>query len=89
MYVDKKQAKAVLYTYDIYPRYQEKLFPVKLHGLHPAKMYKVEEINLMPGRKSDLKVQGRVFSGDYLMKVGLNAFTPGQAKSRMIEITEQ
>ena len=52
-------------------------------------LYKVEEINLMPGRKSDLKVQGRVFSGDYLMKVGLNAFTPGQAKSRMIEITKQ
>lgn len=89
MYVDKEQTKAVLYAYDIYPRYQEKLLPVKLQGLCPEKMYKVEEINLMPGRQSNLKAQGRVFSGDYLMKVGLDVFTVGQAQSRVIEITEQ
>lgn len=89
MYVGQDQAKAVLYAYDINPRFQEKLFPVKLQGLDPAKMYKVEEINLMPGRKSNLNANGKVFSGDYLMKAGLPVFTTGQNQSRVIEITAQ
>ena len=37
------------------PRFGEKLLPVKLQGLDPMKMYKVEEINLMPGKKSRLE----------------------------------
>ena len=89
MYVGQDQAKAVLYAYDINPRFQEKLFPVKLQGLDPAKMYKVEEINLMPGRKSNLNANGKVFSGDYLMKAGLPVFTTGQNRSRVVEITAQ
>ena len=89
MYVGQDQAKAVLYAYDINPRFQEKLFPVELQGLDPAKMYKVEEINLMPGRKSNLNANGKVFSGDYLMKAGLPVFTTGQNRSRVVEITAQ
>lgn len=89
MYVGQDQAKAVLYAYDINPRFQEKLFPVKLQGLDPAKMYKVEEINLRPGRKSNLNANGKVFSGDYLMKAGLPVFTTGQNRSRVVEITAQ
>lgn len=87
MYVDEGKSKAVLYAYDIHPRYQEKLFPVKLQGLDPAKMYKVEEINLMPKQKSNLEGNGKTFSGDYLMKVGLQVFTCRQAHSRVIEVT--
>lgn len=87
MYVDENQNKAVLYAYDIHPRYQEKLFPVKLQGLDNRKMYKVEEINLMPGTKSELKANGKVYSGDYLMKVGLEAFSIQATNSKVIEIT--
>lgn len=87
MYVDENQNKAVLYAYDIHPRYQEKLFPVKLQGLDNRKMYKVEEINLMPGTKSELKANGKVYSGDYLMKVGLDAFGIKATNSKVIEIT--
>lgn len=82
-------AKAVVYTYDIHPRFGEKLLPIKLQGLNPGKMYRVEEINLMPGAKSSLSANGKVYSGDYLMKVGLNAFTTGQTNSRVIELTAQ
>jgi len=53
------------------------------------KMYKVEEINLMPGKKSRLEANGKTFSGDYLMKVGLNVFTGGQAQSRVVELVAQ
>ena len=87
-YVSDSQEKAVLFAYDIYPRYQEKIFKVKLKGLAPDKYYKVEEINLMPGRKSDLKADGMTLSGDYLMKVGLDVFSTSSLKSRVVELTE-
>lgn len=87
MYADENQSKALLYAYDIHPRFQEKLFPVKLQGLDNRKMYKVEEINLMPGTKSELKANGKVYSGDYLMKVGLDVFSIKATNSKVIEIT--
>lgn len=89
MYVGCNRDKAVLFAYDIFPRYQEKLFPVKLQGLDPDKMYKVEEINLMPGNKPGLRAHGKIVSGDYLMKVGIEAFTTGKTRSRVIEISAQ
>ena len=89
MYASPDKNKAVLYTYDIHPRFGEKLLPVKLQGLDAKKMYKVKEINLMPNSKSDLAANEKTYSGDYLMKVGMNAFTTNQAFSRVIELTAE
>lgn len=89
MHVDKSKDKAVIYTYDIHPRFAEKTFNVKFQGLDPDKKYKIEEINLMPGTKSRFAQNGKVFSGDYLMKVGLYAFTPASMNSRIFELTAQ
>lgn len=89
MYVSKEKKKAVLYAYTIHPRFGEKLFPVRLQGLDPGCRYKVEEINLMPGQKSKFSENGKVFSGDYLMKVGLPVFTTQSTTSRIIEITSE
>ena len=86
-YVSQDMNKAVLFAYDIYPRFQEKLMAVKLQGLDPHKMYKVEEINLMPGTASTLEANGKVFSGDYLMKVGLNVFGYAATQSHVIELS--
>lgn len=88
-YVTKDCNKAVLFAYDVHPRFQEKLMPVKLQGLDPHKSYKVEEINLMPDTKSTLAANGKVFSGDYLMKVGLNVFGFAQTQSHVLELTAQ
>lgn len=88
-YVSKDTNKAVLFAYDIHPRFQEKLLAVKLQGLDPNKQYKVEEINLMPAASSGLAANGKVYSGDYLMKVGLDVFGLGQTQSRVIELTAQ
>ena len=71
------------------PRYSEKLLPVKLQGLDPTKMYKVEEINLMPETRSRLRNNGSIYSGDYLMKVGLNVLTTTKLNSKIIEISQQ
>ncbi|MDL2215258.1 alpha-galactosidase [Dysgonomonas sp. OttesenSCG-928-M03] len=87
MHVEESRNKAVLYSYDIFPRYGENLLTVKLQGLDPAKNYKVEEINLMPNRKSTLKANGKTFSGDYLMKIGLDIFTGAKLNSRIMELT--
>ena len=89
MYTSPDKNKAVLYTYDIHPRFGEKLLPVKLQGLDAKKMYKVKEINLMPNSKSNLAANEKTYSGDYLMKVGINAFTTNQAFSRVIELTAE
>ena len=88
-YVSKDAKKAVLFAYDIHPRFSAKLPVVKLQGLDPNTFYKVEEINLMPGAKSRLKANGKVFSGDYLMKVGLEVLGWFPTQSHVIELTAQ
>lgn len=87
MYVDKDQKKAVVFAFDIHPRFAEKTGAVCLQGLDANKMYRVKEINLMPGSRSSLSENGEVFSGEFLMNVGLNLFTTQQLKSRVIELT--
>ena len=88
-YVSADRDTAVLFAYDIHPRYQEKLLPVRLQGLDPDKLYRVEEINLMPGARPALKAHGKTLSGDYLMKVGLEVFTFGSMQSHVVRLTAQ
>jgi alpha-galactosidase len=89
MHVDEAKNKAILYVYDIHPRFREKLSKVKLQGLDPHKTYSVKEINLMPGAKSFLPENGKNFTGDYLMKIGLEAMTTNELNSRIIEIVAE
>lgn len=87
MYVDESKNKAVVYAYDIFPRYAENLLPVKLEGLDKNKSYRINEINLMPGTQSGLSSDGKTYSGDYLMKVGLDIFSNDKLTSRILEIS--
>lgn len=89
MYVGKDKDKAVVFAFDIHPRYAEKTLPVRLQGLDADKMYRVKEINLMPGANSSLSGNGEVFSGEFLMNVGLNLFTTQQLNSRVIEVVAE
>lgn len=88
-YVDKSKKMAVLFAYDLSPRFQEKLSPVKLRGLDPDRKYLVKEINLMPGTESTFAQNNKVFTGDYLMKVGLNVFSWHHNTSTVLELTAQ
>lgn len=88
-YVDKSKNMAVLFAYDLSPRFKEKLMAVKLRGLDPNKKYKVQEINLMPGSKSNFSQNGKTYTGDYLMKVGLNVFSWNHNTSKVIELTSE
>lgn len=86
MYVGKDKRNAVVFTFDIHPRYAEKTLPIRLQGLDENKNYRVKEINLMPGSQSSLSGNEQIFSGEYLQKVGLNLFTTQQLHSRVIKI---
>lgn len=89
MYTDTKADKAVVYTFDIHPRYASITQPVCLMGLDAAKRYKVEEINLMPGENSSLEAHGKVYSGDYLMKCGLSLLSSNHLRSHVVELTSE
>ena len=89
MYVNKDKNQAVVFAFDVYPRYGEHILPVRLQGLEANKMYQVKEINLMPGASSSVNGNGQTFSGEYLMNVGLDLFTGYKLNSRIIEIIAQ
>lgn len=89
MYVTKDKRKAVVFAFDIHPRYAEKSLPVRLQGLNANQMYRVNEINGMPGANSSLAGNGQLFSGEYLMNVGLPLFTTAQLNSRVVEVVAQ
>lgn len=46
----------------------------------------VKETNLMPGKQSELECDGKQYSGDYLMKVGLNVFTAQDGTSHVLTL---
>lgn len=89
MYANAVKDKAVVFAFDMNPRRGEVIQPVRLQGLDAAKRYKVEEINLMPGTRSSLSENGKVYSGDYLMKVGLNLLSTSPLKSHVVELISQ
>jgi alpha-galactosidase len=87
MYANEQKNKAVLFAYNLQTR-RLNLGPVKLQGLDADKNYKIEETNLYPGVKGICPESGKIFSGDYLMKVGLNVSNNRSLTSCIIEITE-
>ena len=89
MYVSKDQARAVVFAFDVYPRYAEKTWPVRLQGLEANRMYRVKEINRMPGAKPAAGDEGTLYSGEYLMTVGLPLFTTRSLNSRVLEVVAE
>ena len=86
-YVSKDKSHAVLFAYNLHPRYKEpRLLKVRMQGLDPQRQYTVEEINLMPGTQSTFDFNGKRFSGDYLMKVGLDVLAPDEGTSHVFEL---
>jgi len=89
MYVNTGKSKAIVFNYLVKNRLM--LFPterpVKLDGLDANKKYRITEINLYPGTKSRINAD-KVYSGDFLMKVGINTGVSQQNTSIVLEINE-
>jgi alpha-galactosidase len=88
MYVNNNKDKAVLFSYTLNSRYGETFNSVRLQGLDPAKAYSVQEINQFPGIRSMFPASGSTYTGDYLMKIGLNVTSFQPLTSMVLEITE-
>ena len=89
MYVNSAKNKAVLFAYTLNSRFGETFNRVRLQGLDPAKTYKIQEINVSTeGRRFGPSESGKSYTGDYLMKIGLNAGSATPLTSAVFEITE-
>jgi len=69
MYVNDEQTKAVWYWWKTESFQNEHLPRVKMAGLNPNRMYKVRELNRID--LNPLNVEGKSFSGAYLMSHGI------------------
>lgn len=87
MYVDPSKNKAVVFNYLVNNRQRltEIQKPVRLAGLDPHKKYSIKEINVYPGRKSPFDSTS-IYSGDFLMKVGLNPEVSLSRTSVILEV---
>ncbi len=87
--VSDDKSHALIAAYDIHPDFNEQLLPVRLEGLDANSKYRVKEICLMPDKESQMPFHDKVFSGDYLMKIGLKLLTGDDMTSRIIELTKE
>jgi len=86
MYVNNNQSKAILFNYTLHTRFDEVFTKVKLDGLDAHKNYFVKEINLYPGSQSACPENGKIYSGSYLMKVGLTVSDATPLSSSVFEL---
>lgn len=89
MYTSADKSRAVLFSYTLQCRFGEDFQAVKLRGLDADKRYKIQEINLMPGKTSRFSFNGKVFSGDFLMNAGLTVSTVQPQTSAVFELTAE
>ncbi|MBD5357477.1 MAG: alpha-galactosidase [Bacteroides sp.] len=86
MYVGKNDGDAVLFTFDIYPRYKQNISKseaqVVMNGLNPKARYRVTETDRHDGNDQTIGE----YSGEYLMTVGLPLFTLNRLNSRVFSI---
>lgn len=87
MYVSKDKDQAVFFAYSLKYHGRTTFFETKLKGLDPAKKYKVKEINMTSGY-SAFWGDGQTFSGEYLMKAGVNLTIGNTYESTVLLITE-
>ena len=90
MYVNTAKNKAIVFNYLVNTRQKITAteLPVVLNGLDPQKKYTIKEINLYPGTHSTID-STMVYSGDYLMKVGINPDVTLERTSVVLEVVEK
>lgn len=73
MYMNEEKTEGVMFNYLTNWRYlaETSLRPIKLQGLDKDKTYRLTEVNLYEGTNTPVDNQ-KVYSGEFLMKVGFN-----------------
>ncbi len=71
LYVNKNGEEAVMFNYLVNNRYDSGSHnPIKLKGLQEDQKYQISEINVFPGKNPVIRTT--IYSGDFLMRVGIN-----------------
>ena len=88
LFVNKSGKEAVLFTFLTHNRYESGTRkPIKLKGLDASKNYHIEEINIYPGNNPSFKSDS--YSGDFLMKIGVNPNVQGSQPSVILKLTAE
>lgn len=89
-YSNPGKSKAVMFNYLVSNRFDINytVRPIKLQGLDPKKNYTIKEINLFPGTKSGME-DSKIYTGDFLMKIGINPNITLSRTSVVLEISEK
>jgi alpha-galactosidase len=88
MYVNADHSSAVIFNYLVNNRYGAGTkTPIRLKGLDPEKKYSVEEINLYP-ETSSVNDDKKVYTGDFLMKIGFNPEINANRASVILKLNE-
>ena len=88
MYVNEDKSKAIVFNYLVNNlAMNTNTTNIKLNGLDAGKQYSVKEINLYPGTNSRMSA-GQIYSGDSLMKIGLDPGLNQRRQSVVLELTE-
>jgi alpha-galactosidase len=89
MFVNAEKSRGIVFSFLVNNRYMLTATeePILLEGLDPNKKYRVKEINLFPGTRS--RINGdKLYSGDFLMKAGINPGISLRRTSVVLEINE-
>ena len=88
-YVSKDKTSAVMFNLLVSSRVMQTAtpLPIALAGLNPAASYSVEEINLYPGTRTPFEGK-QAYSGDFLMKVGVNPHVTANRQSVILLLKE-
>ncbi|NDW08576.1 alpha-galactosidase [Dysgonomonas sp. 520] len=89
MYVNDNKSEAIVFNFLV----RKEIYPtpptIVLQGLDPNKKYTLKEINKDPDDWSRFsKYEGKTFSGDYLMTVGLHFAMYNEYESLVIQLNE-
>jgi len=88
LYLNEAKTSGIIFNYLVNNRYKEgSVLPTRLQGLDPAKKYRLKEVNLYPDTKSTLD-DSKVYSGDFLMKVGFNPDVRAIRASVILQLEE-
>jgi len=89
MFANAEKSRGVVFNYLISQKFRaaDMAAPIRLKGLDATKNYTVKEINLYPGAVSTIKA-GNIYSGNFLMSVGINPGINAGRSSVLLEINE-
>lgn len=88
MYVNDSKSTAVLFNYMVNNRFDVKSrVPIQLNGLDAKKNYKITEMNVFPGKNSNIDSNIH-YSGEFLMTIGFNPKMDSSHKSVVLKIEE-